>query len=145
MMHTPTTPRRWFRFTVRTILIVTAFCAIGLAWFADRTKIKREHAAELEKLKASHEYEVTVDGTPGIQLEMTLVTKPATIRREIVTVPFSAKFEAVQAAVWFDTLPDGKSGGPGATYTIKLKRDGVTGAECNGTGRNQSQWRLNDF
>jgi len=128
----PTSSRHWFRFSIRSLLVALAFCAIGLGWFVDRAKIEREHTAELEKLKAPHSYGITVSGTPGVRLEMTLVTKPATIRREIVTVPFSLNFEAVRAAVWFETLPEGKSGGDGDNYTIVLEKDGVPGSECRG-------------
>lgn len=144
-MSTQITPRRSFRFTIRAILIAVAFCAIGLAWFADRAKLQREHVAELEKSKATHNYEITVAGTPGIQLEMTLVTKPATIKREIVTVPYSVKFEAVRAAVWFETLPDGKSGGTGSSYTISFKKDGVRGAQCQGANGDKCQCGLHDL
>jgi len=147
--------RRWFQFSSRSLLIGMAICAIAVAWFADRTKIRREHAAELEKLKAVHSYVITVSGTPGVRLEMTLVTQPATIKREIVTVPVTLQIDAVKAVAWFELLPEGKSGGNGDTYTIALEKDGDPVMECRGLIQKDSRdwhyqngdakWMLGEF
>lgn len=114
------------QFGIRALLVVTALCALGLGWFVDRTRLKQQHAAEMAALKASHKYVLTVDGTPGVRLAMTLVTKPATKKAETITVPYSQEFEANETEVWIEYLPLGQSGNDGAVIEMNLSKDGVS-------------------
>ena len=35
-------PKRWLRFSLTTLLVLTAFCAIGLAWLNDRRQLQKK-------------------------------------------------------------------------------------------------------
>ena len=112
------------QFSIRTVLIVTAFCALGLGWLADRTRLRQEQLAVLVASKATHKYVLTLDGTPGVRLAMTLVTKPVSKRTETITLPFSLTFEANEAEVWIEYLPEGQSGNDGDKIEMTMTKDG---------------------
>jgi hypothetical protein len=49
------------RFTVKTLLVVTAFVSLALGWGVDRYRMNRqigELMVEMEELKMLHEYEI---------------------------------------------------------------------------------------
>ena len=126
-------PSSMTRFSIRTLLILVAFIAIGLGWYADRTHLRRQYEDALAAAKAKHHYTLTFDGTPGVRLDMTLVTRPASKRVETVTVPFSVEVEANTVAAWVEYLPEGQSGNDGDTWAVTLKKDGATVTQAEGT------------
>jgi hypothetical protein len=77
-------------------------------------------------LKANHPYILTIDGTPGVRLAMTLVTKPARKKVETITIPYSLQFEANDVEVWIKYLPLRQSGNDGAAFEMKLSKDSVS-------------------
>jgi type II secretory pathway pseudopilin PulG len=148
------------RFSIRTLFAIVAFLARGLGWYVDRTRIRQEQLAELAARKATHHYVLAVEGTPGVQFVMTLVTKPASKKVETITVPYTLKFEANEAEAWLEYLPNGQSGNDGDTYDITLAKDEATTpmhvfAQCNGTIKKDARqtiyvngdahWMLGDF
>ena len=116
--------RQMSQFSIRTVLVVTAFCALGLGWFADRTRLRQDELAALAALKATHKYVLTIDGTSVVRLAMTLVTKPVSKRTETITLPFSLTFDANEAEVWIEYLSEGQSGNDGDTINMKPTKDG---------------------
>lgn len=53
MLDQATSPRpRWWQFTIMRLLVLTAFCAIGLAWWQDHAALQKIQA-EAETLRAA--------------------------------------------------------------------------------------------
>jgi hypothetical protein len=131
------------------MFISMAFCAIGMGWLSDRITIKRNHAAWLESLKATHDYKLTITGTPDVRLAITIVTNPSTIERKTITVPFSQEFSAIRAVVWVESLSDGTSGKDGDSYDVVLTIDGQSRSHCRGLGHSRggsrTQLKVGDF
>jgi hypothetical protein len=113
------------RFRVSDLLFLTAIVAIGAGWYVDHLRLKRLLAEAQSAPKAIHKYEVAVEGTPGVELAMTLIKRPFGKHTQTIRVPFSMRFDAVGADVYIEDLPDGKSGNHGDTYTLSVKKDGV--------------------
>jgi len=84
----------------------------------------------------SHNFEVRIVGTSGVQLDMLLVWNPTrgTPERlnERITVPYSKSFEGTGGWAWFDSLPEGGSGNTGDTYTVDWIVDGDVRAAAEG-------------
>jgi len=112
--------------------LVTAGLALCLGWYVDRTNVSNRALAQLAALHATHSYLLTIKGTPGVRLQVTVVTKPTRKETQIVTVPFELSIPAVEARVWVEILPGGGSGGDGDTYEIALAKDGVVDKMCAG-------------
>jgi hypothetical protein len=121
------------RFSIRSLLVFVVLIAMGIAWYADRTRLRQEQLAAIAAAKTTHHYVLAVDGTPGVQLAMTLITRPANKRTETITVPFSLEVDANAAMAWFEYLPNGQSGNDGDEWAVTLKKDGLPIAESLGT------------
>ena len=62
----PKRKRRWYQFSLRTLLIFTVVCAIGSAWVArrmDRKRRDREAVAVILKLGGSVSYDYQFDSS----------------------------------------------------------------------------------
>jgi len=81
---------------------------------------------------AIRDFTLNVEGTPGLEVDMLLITKPTSgsIERETatVTVPFAKSFRAVKCVVWIDHQFRGKAG----EYRVELKEDGEPSGEFEG-------------
>lgn len=113
------------RFRILDLLFTTALVGTALGWYVDHVRLRDLQTAERSALKAMHKYEVTVEGTPGVELALTLVKRPVEKHTQIISLPFSMNFDANRAAVWIEDFPDGKSGNDGDTYTLTMKKDGI--------------------
>jgi hypothetical protein len=120
------------RYGTRTLLAVIAIVALAFGWFTDRGRLRQAHETKLAALQAEHEYVLSITGTPGVQLSVTIVTWPASKQVETVTVPLKRSFKAQRAIAWIATLPEGKSGNNGNTYEVTLNKDGVVQTTCRG-------------
>jgi Leucine-rich repeat (LRR) protein len=61
--------RRWFQFSLRTLMIVTMICAIGSAWLGKKIERKRYEQEAVEAIVSSggqvlYDYEMVKGGTP---------------------------------------------------------------------------------
>ncbi|MBV9852761.1 MAG: hypothetical protein JO250_24135 [Armatimonadetes bacterium] len=84
--------------------------------------------ARAQQRPVAHRYVIQVEGTPGIQLDMLLVTlhtgSPPTKRLQRVTVPCTTTLTGSSCYAWFDDLPRGASGPVGSRYRITFIKDG---------------------
>ena len=91
--------------------------------------------------KQTRNYDLTIKGTPGVRLNLLLISKPTTrggperLVQQKVTVPFSKTFSATSCYAWLDELPGQASGKVGSQYRAVLKSDDPSRApaQCSGT------------
>jgi hypothetical protein len=89
--------------------------------------------APVPSAPALHDYQLQIEGTAGLRLDLLLITKPTdnSLEREMtqITLPFSRDFQTVKCAVWVDAEFRGQEG----EYRMELRKDGsAAGSKVSG-------------
>ncbi|MAD80711.1 MAG: hypothetical protein QGG71_08835 [Pirellulaceae bacterium] len=59
-------PKRWLRFSLATLLVLTAFCAVGLSWLSDRRQLLKKIESLEANLAETQQALVRAKGRPRV-------------------------------------------------------------------------------